>query len=216
MNSEYMRTDDTVLVVNSYGNISERKNIKNIKDILIRENRLEELENIVSKCERNICKINEKLKRDKKDFLFSTFFCVNSMILVLGISLYFSLTVNLPWIIPLSGSLSLLNILIDTSFILNQVKKIRFLNKINNSEIIGYKSKIDVAKKKKKLVEFELIELEKNKENDSKCDDYYIRLEDEKYLGNLYRKLDNSYNLSRNKYLDEKNKTKVLKRVKKC
>ena len=214
MNSEYMRTDDTVLVVNSYGNISERKNIKNIKDILIRENRLEELENIVSKCERNICKINEKIKSDKKYFLLSTFFCVNSIILVLGISLYFSLTVNLPWIIPLSGSLSLLNILIDTSFILNQVKKIRFLNKINNSEIIGYKSKIDVAKKKKKLVEFELIELEKNKEVENQSDGYYVQLTDEKYLSNLNRKLENSYKLSKEKYLDEKNNPKVLKRIK--
>ena len=42
MYSEYMRTNDTVLVINSYGNISERINKKNIRDILIRENRIEE------------------------------------------------------------------------------------------------------------------------------------------------------------------------------
>lgn len=216
MYSEYMRTNDTVLVINSYGNISERINKKNIRDILIRENRIEELDNVIKRCENNICRINNKIKRDKKDFLFSTLFCINSMMLVLSISLYLSLTINLPYIIPVFGSLSLLAIIVDTLLIVNQVKKVRYLNKKNNSEIIGYKSKINVAKKKKTLVEFELQALAKNNEVENKCDGYYVRLNDEKYLSNLYRKLDNSYNLSKSKYLDEKSKPKILKRVKRC
>ena len=214
MYSEYMRTDDSVLIVNSYGNLFERENTKNIEKILISENRLEELDKIIRINEKEIKNMNRKMKNDKRNFSFSMMFCISSLVLVLGLSSYCALAINLPFIIPSCAVLAGISILFETSIMVKQIKRYKNFNKLNKSEIIGYESKINVAEKKKILVELELKELEKNKEKDNKSDSYYVMLNDEKYISNLYRKLDNSYKISKDNYLNEKKKSKVLKRVK--
>ncbi len=214
MNSEYMRTNKTVLVVNSFGNVYERINRNNIKDILIRENRLEELEQIIKRCEKNIKIISNKQQKNKNNLVILTFLSFIATLIV-GYFSFLGLSSTIIGIkiasILTSGIFSLVGIKVT----LKTFRSINNLDNIYNADIIGYKSKIDVATKKKSLVELELQELEKNKKVENVCDSYYVQLNDDKYLTKLYNKLENSYKVNKDKYLEDKNKPKVLKKVKK-
>lgn len=214
MNSEYMRTNKTVLVVNSFGNVYERINRNNIKDILIRENRLEELEQIIKRCEKNIKIISNKQQKNKNNLVILIFLSFIATLIV-GYFSFLGLSSTIIGIkiasILTSGIFSLVGIKVT----LKTFRSINNLDNIYNADIIGYKSKIDVATKKKSLVELELQELEKNKKVENVCDSYYVQLNDDKYLTKLYNKLENSYKVNKDKYLEDRNKPKVLKKVKK-
>lgn len=239
MNIEYMKLGDRVYVTDDEGHTFIKNNNENIEEILIKENRLELLNNLIEKKEKELKEITVILYSNK------SYFKIANLLFILII-------VDIPLLIDvvtMTASFSLIYLIkLLLPVILGELLMIPMV-KIANSNLVKKqkclqalleKANLEKNKLKKELKEYKLqirknlikdwdldflIEKVKTVETKEISDDkcivineypYFVDLdeEDNNYLEQINEMLDSVYNEAEEKYLEslKNKKRKVLKK----